>query len=406
MIKRELGATGLLVTPLGVGGGALASMPEAFGYAVPEAQALATVHAVFRSPINFLDTAAAYGDGESERRIGLVLRDLGGLPRDFVLSTKADRNLQTGDYSGEQIKRSIEHSLQLLGLDHLQLVFLHDPEHTTFDAVIARGGPLEVLQRYQADGVIDHLGVAGGPVDLLGRYVDTRAFEAVITHNRYTLLNRSAEPLIARATELGVAVLNAAPYGSGILAKGPDAYPRYAYQEAAGPVVERARQMAELCRRDGVPLAAAALQFSLRDPRIVSTIVGVSRPERVAETVALAAHPIPDDLWPQLNQFAEWTDDPEGSRCAPSGRAPDAGGGDHRCRAGDRAGDCHAAGGGRLRDRAGGPEPRGARIFRERDGRARGEDSRDCSGPDVAGGSHTEHRAGPDDLGSSGRVCE
>jgi D-threo-aldose 1-dehydrogenase len=320
MDRRVLGATGLRITPLGVGGGALASMPEAFGYAVSEAQAKATIREVLASPINFLDTAAAYGDGESERRIGLVLSDLGSLPPGFVLSTKADRNLQTGDYSGDQIKRSIERSLRFLGVDHLQLVFLHDPEHTTFDNVMGRGGPLSVLRRHQAEGVIDHLGVAGGPVDLLIRYIETKAFAAVITHNRYTLLNRSAEPLIARATELGVAVLNAAPYGSGILAKGPEAYPRYAYQEAAGSVVQRARQMAELCRRSGVPLAAAALQFSLRDPRIVSTIVGVSRPERVAETVALAAHPIPDDLWPHLNQFAEWTGDPEASRWAPSGR--------------------------------------------------------------------------------------
>lgn len=322
MERRALGATGLRVTPLGVGGGALASMPEAFGYAVPEAQALATIRAVFASPINFLDTAAAYGDGESERRIGLVLRERGGLPPGVVLSTKADRNLQTGDYSGDQIKRSIERSRSLLGVDHLQLVFLHDPEHTTFDNVMGRGGPLHVLQRYQADGVIDHLGVAGGPVDLLIRYVETKAFSAVVTHNRYTLLNRSAVPLIERANQLGVAVLNAAPYGSGILAKGPEAYPRYAYQDAAGSVVERASQMAALCRHYGVPLAAAALQFSMRDPRIVSTIVGVSRPERVTETLALAAHPIPDELWPQLDQFAEWTADPEASRWAPSGTTP------------------------------------------------------------------------------------
>jgi len=305
-----------------VGGGTLASMPETFGYAVPEGQALATIRAVFASPINFLDTAAAYGDGESERRIGLVLRDMGGLPPGVVLSTKADRNLQTGDYGGEQIKRSIERSLHLLGVDHLQIVFLHDPEHTTFENVMARRGPLAVLQGYQSAGVIGHLGVAGGPVDLLIRYAETKAFSAVITHNRYTLLNRSAEPLIGRATELGVAVLNAAPYGSGILAKGPEAYPRYAYQDAAGSVIHRASQMAALCRRYEVPLAAAALRFSLRDPRIVSTIVGVSRPERIGETLALAAHPIPDELWAQLDQFAEWTGDPEASRWAPSGRAP------------------------------------------------------------------------------------
>ncbi len=311
MIKRRLGSTGLLVTPLCIGGGALASMPEDFGYAVPEAQALETLRGIFRSPINFLDTAAAYGDGESERRIGLVLRELGGLPPGFVLATKADRNLQTGEFSGAQIRRSIDRSLRLLGLDRLQLVFLHDPEHTTFDHVMARGGPLEVLQRLQADGVIAHLGVAGGPIDLMLRYVETMAFAVVITHNRYTLLNRSAEPLIERASELGVAVLNAAPYGSGILAKGPDAYPRYAYQDAGVSVLERARRMADLCRQNGVPLAAAALQFSLREARIGSTIVGVSRPERVAETLALAARLIPDALWPQLDQFAEWEADPE-----------------------------------------------------------------------------------------------
>src|SRR5713226_1310746 len=319
MERRALGATGLRVTPLGIGGGSLASMPETFGYAVPEAQALATIRAVFASPINFLDTAAAYGDGESERRIGLVLRERGGLPPGIVLSTKADRNLQTGEYSGDQIKRSIERSLRLLGVDHLQIAFLHDPEHTTFDNVMGRGGPLSVLQSYQSDGVIDHLGVAGGPVDLLIRYVETKAFSTVVTHNRYTLLNRCAEPLIARANELGVAVVNAAPYGSGILAKGPEAYPRYAYQDAAGSEERRAHQMAALCRRYEVPLAAAALQFSLRDSRIVSTIVGVSRPERITETLALASHAIPEQLWPQLDQFADWTGDPEAARWAPSG---------------------------------------------------------------------------------------
>jgi D-threo-aldose 1-dehydrogenase len=289
-------------------------MPETFAYSVPEEQALATLRAAFQSPITFVDTAASYGDGESERRIGLVLRELGGLPEGYVLATKADRDLRTGDFSGEQIKRSVERSLRLLGLDRLQLVYLHDPEHTTFEQVMARGGPLEVLLRFKAEGVIEHVGVAGGPIDLMMRYVETDAFEAVITHNRYTLLNRSANPLLDLAARKGLAVVNAAPYGSGLLAKGPDAYPRYAYQPASADLVEHARAMAALCQRYHVPLAAAALQFSLRDPRITATIVGMSRPERIEQTLALAQHPIPDELWSRLDVLALPDADPEAGR--------------------------------------------------------------------------------------------
>ncbi|HEX5506734.1 MAG TPA: aldo/keto reductase [Thermomicrobiales bacterium] len=317
MDLRELGRTGLRVTPLCVGCAPLGDMPATFAYGVPEERALATVRAALRGPITFLDTAASYGDGESERRIGIVLREIGGVPPGVVVATKADRDLQTGDFGGAQLRRSVERSLRLLGLARLPLVYLHDPEHTTFAAVMAPGGPLDVLRRCQEEGLIGHLGVAGGPIDLLLRYVETGAFAAVITHNRYTLLNRAAAPLLDRAAALGLAVLNAAPYGSGILAKGPEAYPRYAYREAPAALVAQARRLADACARHGVPLAAAALQFSLRDPRVTSTIVGMSRPERVAETVALAEQPLPDALWPELEAIhAEYTAaaDPEAGR--------------------------------------------------------------------------------------------
>lgn len=313
---RALGATGLMVTPLCIGCAELGDMPDTFAYAVGEEQALTTLRAVFDGPITFVDTAAAYGDGESERRIGLALRERGGLPDGFVLATKADRDLQTGDFSGDQIRRSIERSLRLLGLDRLQLVYLHDPEHTTFEAAMAAGGPVEALQRCKEDGLIEHIGLAGGPIDMEQRYVETGAFEVVISHNRYTLLNVAADPLWDLAARRGVAAVNAAPYGSGILAKGPDAYPRYAYQDVAGGLLERARRIADICARNDVPLAAAALQFSLRDPRITSTIVGISRPERLAQTVDLARHPIPDAVWAELQAVRPDTDDPEATRWA------------------------------------------------------------------------------------------
>lgn len=314
LTRRPLGKTSLAVTPIGFGFAALGDMPETFNYSVSVDQALATIAAAFESPVNFYDTAASYGDGESERRIGLALREHGGLPAGAVLSTKADRNLQTGDFSGDQMKRSVERSLELLGLDRIQIMFLHDPEHTTFEAVMAPGGPLEVLQSFRDQGVIDYLGIAGGPIPLMIRFIETGAFEAVITHNRYTLLNRSAEPLLETAAKLNVAVINAAPFGGGMLARGPSHYARYAYQDAPADLVQRAQKIQDLCDEYEVPLAAAALQFSLRDPRIVSTIVGISRPERVQKTIDLATHPIPEELWQKLGEIEYAMNDPEENR--------------------------------------------------------------------------------------------
>jgi D-threo-aldose 1-dehydrogenase len=311
---RPLGRTDLRVSPLCIGCAPLGDMPDTFGYAVPEAQALETLRAAFASPITFTDTAAIYGYGESERRIGLVLRELGGVPAGHVLATKADRDPATGDFGGEQIKRSVAGSLERLGLEHLQLVYIHDPEHTTFENIMGPGGALEVLQQFQREGVIGHLGISGGPIDMMIRYVETGAFAALETHNRFTLLNRSAAPLLDVAAARGVAVVNAAPYASGLLAKGPSSGARYAYQEAPPRVVERARQMAALCEEHGVPLAAAALQFSLRDPRVTSTVVGMTRPERVAQTLELARHPIPQELWAKLDAVGHDMDDPEKGR--------------------------------------------------------------------------------------------
>jgi len=298
--RRTLGSTGLSVSPVCVGCAPLGDMPETFEYSVGKERARDTLRAVLGNPVNFLDTAASYGDGESERRIGEVLKEMGGLPDGVVLATKADRNLKSGEFSGEQMRRSVERSLKLLGLDRLQLVYLHDPEHESYGHIMARGGPAETLLNLRDEGVIGHLGVAGGPIELMVRYVQTGLFEVAITHNRYTLVDRTAEPLLEVAQERGVAILNAAPYGSGILAKGPDAYARYAYEDASEALIKRIRAIEKECREFDVPLAAAALQFSIKDPRIISTIVGMSRPERVEQTLELAAHTVPDELWKKM----------------------------------------------------------------------------------------------------------
>jgi D-threo-aldose 1-dehydrogenase len=295
-----LGATGLLVSALCMGCAPLSGIPATYATVTEEAQALATIRAILESPINFLDTAALYGDGESERRIGMVLRERGGLPDHIVLATKIGWDPKTYRFDGDSTRRRLDRSLSLLGLDQLQLVYLHDPEHSTWEQIMAPGGPLAALQQAKEEGLIAHLGIAGGPISLMARYVETGLFAVAISHNRYTLLNRAADPFWDLCRRLDVAALNAAPYGGGMLALGPAAFPNYAYHSASPAMLEWARRMEACCTSYAVPLAAAALQFSLRDARLTSTIVGLGAPAEIHATLALAAHVIPERLWADL----------------------------------------------------------------------------------------------------------
>ncbi|MET0297356.1 MAG: aldo/keto reductase, partial [Microbacterium sp.] len=254
--------------------------------------------------IRFLDTSNGYGlHGESERRIGAALREAGGLPDDYVLATKVDPAPGSTDFSGARVRASFRESLDRLGLDRVPLLHLHDPERIGVDASLAPGGPVEALRELKDSGLVDAIGVAGGALSVLRPLLDTGVFDVVLTHNRYTLLDRSADEVIGAAHANGVGVLNAAPYGGGLLAKGPAATTRYAYGENPDAHAA-AERMQAACERYGVALAAAALQFSLRDPRITSTVVGVSSPDRIAQTLALAAQPIPGELWTELEELA------------------------------------------------------------------------------------------------------
>lgn len=303
--RRALGRTGLEVSPVCIGTSPLASMPEHYGYQVSEQRAKATISAALSGPFNFIDTSNNYGAGAAERLIGSMLTAAGGLPPGFVLASKVDADPDTGDFSGERVKRSVQESLQRLGLDRVQLMYLHDPEfHLSFAEALAPGGAVEALVQLRDEGVLQHLGVAGGEVPLLRDFIATDLFEVVLCHNRFTLVDRCAEPLMDDARRRGLAFVNAAPYGGGILAQGPDVQPRYAYEPAARVTTEAVRAMHRACAGHGVPLAAAALQFSVRDPRVTSTVVGVSAPARIEETAQLMGQQVTAELWTELDSLA------------------------------------------------------------------------------------------------------
>jgi len=297
---RPLGTTGLSVTAVAVGGAPLGSQPENFGHEVSYDDGVALARYVLDSPVRVLDTASGYSGGESERRIGAAIAARGGLPADFLVTTKVDA--QGRDYSGARVRASVAESQQRLGLDRLPLVYLHDPEYHDFDELSAPGGAVDTLMALRDEGVIGHVGLAGGTVQEMQRYLALGGFEVLLVHNRWTLVDRSATELVAQAEDLGIALVNAAVYGGGLLAK-PGSTTRYGYREASPVTLQAVEAMRRVCAEHGTDLATAALQASVRDPRVSTTVVGLSKPERLDALVAAVGVALPDALFDALEDL-------------------------------------------------------------------------------------------------------
>ncbi|RFA20577.1 aldo/keto reductase [Subtercola boreus] len=309
---NPLGSTGLTVSPVTLGGAPLGSMPENFGYTVAENDAIAFVKTVLDSDIRSIDTSNGYSGGQSEVRIGRAIAEYGGLPADVLVMTKVDA--RDDDYSGDRIRRSLEESRERLGLSPLPVVHLHDPEFHDFEAMTAPGGAVEALVAARERGEIGHLGLAGGTVHEMARYLDLGVFELLLVHNRYTLVDRSAEDLIERASAQGMAVLNAAVLGGGILADTTGTNTQYGYRPASPETLDAIRRMREVCASYGTDLATAAIRFSTREKRVHSTIVGISKPARIESTITAATADLPDDFWGELETLLpspeNWLDAP------------------------------------------------------------------------------------------------
>ena len=262
----------------------------------PGAPALAD--AMLGSGLGNIDTSNMYAEGRSEELLGAAIARAGGIPHDTLIYSKADRDLATGVFDGDRVRRSLDESLTRLGVDSLPLYHLHDPYTIGFDEAMGPGGAVEALVALRDEGVIGAIGIASGTIGQVHEYVRTGVFDAVLSHNRFTLVDRSAEPTYRLAAELGMTVFNAAPFGGGTLANGAA---DYGYRAMPPAFARHLAAVRALAADRSVALAAAALQFSLRSPLVSTTVVGVSSVGRLAELPALLEQPVPEEFFAEVD---------------------------------------------------------------------------------------------------------
>lgn len=310
---RTLGARGPEVTRLGLGCAPLGNLYSA----ISDDDAIATVDAAWQAGMRFFDTAPLYGQGLSEVRLGRALR---GRARDeYVLATKVGRLLRevpegpapsifvdapalepVRAYSREDTLRSIEESLDRLGLDRIDVVHVHDPDDHEDEAI---SGAFPALIDLRDQGVVRAVGCAMNQWQMLDRLVERVDLDCVLLAGRYTLLDRSgADRLLPRCIERGVGVIIGGVFNSGLLVD-PDHNPTYDYEAAPPELVRRTRAMREACERHGVGLPAAALQFALRHQAVTSVIVGARSGNEVRADVTDAQLVVPDGLWDELDEL-------------------------------------------------------------------------------------------------------
>ena len=304
--------------PLGFGAAGIGNLYRS----VEDSIASATVEAAWAGGIRYFDTAPHYGLGLSERRLGAALGDK---PRgEFLVSTKVGRLLvpadnprrtrddegfdvpadmrRVWDPSEAGIRRSLEESLGRLGLDYVDILYLHDPDAYDLEAGIAQALP--AMERLRAEGLVKAIGVGSNSSDALLECVRRSELDLVMLAGRYTLLEQPAqEHLLPACVEMGVGVVNVGVYNSGLLAQAAiagDAH--YNYAPAPPGILDRARRLAACCAEFGVELPTAALQFSLRHPAVRTVVVGASGPEQIEQNVARMRQPVPAELWEELRR--------------------------------------------------------------------------------------------------------
>ena len=321
--KAPSGAT-IGFTELGFGTAPLGNL----FHAVSEADAQATLDAAWKAGVRYFDTAPLYGLGLSETRLNHFLR--GKKRKDYVISTKVGRLFETCppaertaigkffdtpsrkeryDYSYDGVMRSLEFSLERLGLDAVDILYAHDIDVFTHKSEAARdayleafmGGGYKALVSLRDQKVISAFGAGINEWQVAETLTRRGDFDLFLLAGRYTLLEQEAlQSFLPLCVERGVGIVLGGPYNSGILARGPGPGAMYNYEPAPKPIIERVKNIEAVCRAHKVKLAEAALRFPLTHPSVVSVIPGAVSPKEVALNVGTMATAIPKALWKDL----------------------------------------------------------------------------------------------------------
>lgn len=309
MEQARLGNSAVAVSTIGLGTAALGGMYTS----VSDADTEALVALAIDRGLTYFDTAPQYGHGMAERRLGRALQTV---DRDsYVLSTKVGRlviddpNARSDRFmdappsrvefffDGESIKRSLSESLERLGLDRVDIVYLHDPDDH-MDQAIAEAYP--VLHEMRAQGVVGAIGAGMNVSAPLTRFVTETELDAVLLAGRYTLLDQtSLVDLIPAARERDVSVVIGGVFNSGILGD-PDNNPMFDYDPASPEVIARARAIRDICVAHGVTLVEAAVAFAMREPAVTTVLLGARNVGELEQNLAVDPSAIPDELWGEL----------------------------------------------------------------------------------------------------------
>ena len=286
MKTRPLGTTGLEVPILSFGA---SSLGQEFR-SVTLDEALASVREALAGGLNLIDTSPFYGRGMSEVLLGLALESV---PRDdYLLCTKLGRyDLSHFDFSAQRVSESVDVSLHRLGTDHLDIVLCHDIEFVPMQQIIDE--TLPALRKARDQGKVRFIGISGYPQKIFRFICEQADVDCVLNYNQYTLQNtRFADETIPWLTSRGIGVMNAGPFSARLLTDAP----LPAWLKEPEDVKAAARQAAELCRARGSSIAKLALQFSIANPDIATTVAGSANPANIRHWVNWAAEPIDTEL--------------------------------------------------------------------------------------------------------------